>query len=109
GGSGKAPPAERGALLDLTARVAEWQDAAHFVESMLAGGAYEDVLYARPVYADSRTVFARKDHLESVGLDPAALPTDWAAYHEASAKLAAVNDAPARFGASWGQDTSIGI
>lgn len=109
GGIWTAPLAERGALLDLTDRVAEWEDAAHFTESMLADGAYEDVQYALPVYADSRTVFARKDHLESVGLDPAALPTDWAAYHEAAAKLATVNDGPARFGASWGQDTSIGI
>src|SRR5699024_12700208 len=38
-----APLAERGALLDLTDRVAEWEDAAPSTESMLADGAYEDV------------------------------------------------------------------
>src|SRR5699024_4906252 len=43
GGIWTAPLAQRGALLDLTDRGAEWEDAAHFTESMLAVGAYEDV------------------------------------------------------------------
>ena len=109
GGIWTAPLAERGALLDLTDRVADWEDTPHFNQKMLEDGAYEGVQYALPVYADTRTVFSRRDHLEAVGLDPEALPTDWDAYREAAAKMSTVDGGPARFGASWRQDTSIGL
>lgn len=109
GGIWTAPLAERGALLDLTDRLASWDDNSHFNEKMLADGAYEDVQYALPGYADTRTVVARADHLESAGLDPSSLPADWAAYKEAATQLSASTGGPARFGASWRQDTSIGI
>ncbi|MGP5088564.1 ABC transporter substrate-binding protein [Brachybacterium tyrofermentans] len=109
GGIWTAPLADRGALLDLTDRLASWDDSSAFNEKMLADGAYEDAQYALPAYADTRAVVSRKDQLEAAGLDPAALPTDWDAYMEAAAKLSTSHGGPARFGASWRQDTSIGI
>ena len=109
GGIWTAPLAERGALLDLTDRLASWDDNSHFNSDMLDDGAYEDAQYALPAYADTRTVVARKDHLESAGLNPSALPADWAAYKKAASQLSSTNDGPSRFGASWRQDTSIGI
>lgn len=78
---------ERGMVIPLDRYLADWRDAADFVEGAWASMQYKGRTYGIPYYLDLRTIIYRKDFFEEVGIDSAQPPQTWEELLRAAKKL----------------------
>lgn len=87
-----------GALTDLTAKKAQFENSSTWLTSLAESVTYDGALYGVPYYAGARAVIYRTDLFEQAGI---AVPTTRVELETAAATLAAANAADPNFSAFY--------